>query len=349
MSINSAIQTKQQQVAAVYTACNAKGATMPASANQNLANLASTIDTISQGTPHNQTIQKWIRTESGGVVTYSRDAENVGSITAITSDKFYGNTTLVSAIMPDTVVSINDNAFRDCTRLRYLNLDKVTNIGNAAFMGCGLKRLIAPSLLTISNSAFRQSSVETVEAMGNVQVLSYGAFWACMSLSSVVLPSSITTIGSYAFTEDSNLISVSGLDSVTSVGQEAFMRCSKFSMDLNLPNLTTLDSGAFGFTAITKVLSLGNVTGIGASAFRDCPHLTSAILPSSLTSMDWGVFYNCWGLTSLTVNATTPPALASEAIPNNSNLVIYVPSASVSAYQSASGWSAYASKIQAIP
>lgn len=49
MSISSAIELKQQQVAAAYTACDAKGATMPAAGSQNLTNLASTIATISGG------------------------------------------------------------------------------------------------------------------------------------------------------------------------------------------------------------------------------------------------------------------------------------------------------------
>ena len=49
MSIASAISTKQTQVAACYTACNSKGATMPASGSQNLSNLASTIGTITVG------------------------------------------------------------------------------------------------------------------------------------------------------------------------------------------------------------------------------------------------------------------------------------------------------------
>ena len=49
MSIASAIAQKQQQVAAAYTACDEKGATMPAAANQNLTNLATTIGTIPTG------------------------------------------------------------------------------------------------------------------------------------------------------------------------------------------------------------------------------------------------------------------------------------------------------------
>lgn len=49
MSIASAIQNARTKIAAAYTACNNKGATMPSSGSQNLANLASTINTITGG------------------------------------------------------------------------------------------------------------------------------------------------------------------------------------------------------------------------------------------------------------------------------------------------------------
>lgn len=49
MSIASAIQSAQQKVAAAYTACNSKGATMPAAGSQNLSNLPATINSISTG------------------------------------------------------------------------------------------------------------------------------------------------------------------------------------------------------------------------------------------------------------------------------------------------------------
>lgn len=53
MSIASAISSAQTKVAAAYTACNDKGATMPAAGSQNLSNLASTISSIttSGGSP----------------------------------------------------------------------------------------------------------------------------------------------------------------------------------------------------------------------------------------------------------------------------------------------------------
>lgn len=62
------------------------------------------------------------------------------------------------------------------------------------------------------------------------------------------------------------------------------------------------------------------------------------------------VFQQCTALTSLTVNSITPPVLEDDSLlVSSEKCQIYVPAGSVSAYQSASGWSRYAGKIQAIP
>ena len=102
----------------------------------------------------------------------------------------------------------------------------------------------------------------------------------------------------------------------------------------------------FGLTSVT----IGNsVTSISNRMFYGCSGLTSIIIPSSVTSIGTNAFSECSGLTTLIVQATTPPTLNTGVLTGtNANLVIKVPSASVNAYKAASGWSDYASKIQAI-
>ena len=89
------------------------------------------------------------------------------------------------------------------------------------------------------------------------------------------------------------------------------------------------------------------LASIGAYAFAGCRSLTSITIPESVTSIGADAFWSCSSLTSVTINAVTPPTLGSRAMPSNVRN-IYVPTESVSAYQSASGWSSYASKISAI-
>ena len=67
-----------------------------------------------------------------------------------------------------------------------------------------------------------------------------------------------------------------------------------------------------------------------------------------LTNVGEYVFNYCVGLTSVTFKAVVPPTMTGDIALNYSSCPIYVPAASVNAYQTAPGWSSYASRIQAI-
>lgn len=103
---------------------------------------------------------------------------------------------------------------------------------------------------------------------------------------------------------------------------------------------------------LTSVTIPSSVTSIKSNAFRSCSLLPSIVIPSSVTSIgaDGTVFYECRSLKSITVESTTPPTIGSNTFSYTfSNLVIYVPAESVETYKTATNWSTYASRIQAIP
>lgn len=138
----------------------------------------------------------------------------------------------------------------------------------------------------------------------------------------------ITKIRSHAFFNCTSLTSIEIPNSVTSISEYVFYGCS------NLANVTIPSS----------------VTSIDYGAFYNCTSLSSITIPYTVTLISYSVFYNCTSLTSVTVKSSIPPTLGNTAFNNtNQSLVIYVPSGSVDAYKSDSGWSSYASKIQAIP
>ena len=103
-----------------------------------------------------------------------------------------------------------------------------------------------------------------------------------------------------------------------------------------------------GCTSLTSCTIGNSVTSIGNYAFRNCRSLTSIDIPSGVTSIGSNTFNGCSGLTSVTLNAVAPPTLGSQAF-YRTTCPIYVPAGSVEAYKAASGWSTYASRIQAIP
>ena len=132
-----------------------------------------------------------------------------------------------------------------------------------------------------------------------------------------------------------------------SIGSDAFSSCTALTS-------VTINSGSIGdgaFQGCTNLVNLTlneGITSIGRS-FISCSSLSSVIIPSSVTSIGTA-FASCTSLESVTVLSATPPTLNSSAFADTSaNLVIYVPVGSVDTYKSASGWSSYASKIQAIP
>lgn len=148
--------------------------------------------------------------------------------------------------------------------------------------------------------------------------------------------------------ELTNLESVVIGDCVTSIGYGAFQSCTSLASVTIPSGVTSISSNAFyNCRSLTNCTIGDNVTNIDYSAFRFCSSLTSIDIPSGVTSIGNHSFRGCSGLTSITVEATTPPALGSYAFDNTNNCPIYVPSESVSVYQSA--WSTYASRIQAIP
>lgn len=102
-------------------------------------------------------------------------------------------------------------------------------------------------------------------------------------------------------------------------------------------------------STVVEALIKRNVVEIGYGAFDNFQYLETVTIPDSVDTIGDYAFSNCSNLTSLTVKATYPPTLGSGVFTNtNSNLVIYVPAESVNDYKAASGWSDYASKIQAI-
>lgn len=165
-------------------------------------------------------------------------------------------------------------------------------------------------------------------------------------------------------------------DCVTEIGNGAFSGWSKVTGDLVIPDsVETIGDNAFKYcSGLTGNLVISDsVNNIGTYAFQWCSGFTGTLtLPTGLTEISAGIFYGCIGLTSITIGtdvttignnafdtcsklksiyckATTPPTLGNLVFYGTNNCPIYVPSESVDAYKSASGWSNYADRILPMP
>lgn len=147
---------------------------------------------------------------------------------------------------------------------------------------------------------------------------------------------------------------VSLLENTKWIGMHAFALCNYIDKIIIPPGLRFIDDEAFMGSSIPSITvpfdSGGQAFTIYERSFKDCTQLHTVDLPDNLTRIWNNCFEGCTALTSFTIRKTTPPTLDADVFLNaNPNMVIYVPSESVSAYQSAPNWSEHASKIQAIP
>lgn len=118
-----------------------------------------------------------------------------------------------------------------------------------------------------------------------------------------------------------------------------------------LAGVTKIDNYAFAWSfSLTSVTIPEGVRTIGMYAFLSCNALTGAEIPATVLEIDDSAFAGCSSLASITVLATTPPILGSDPFDSSvESFAIYVPAESVDTYKAASGWSSFASIIQAIP
>ena len=292
---------------------------------------------------------KWLATYSGGTTT----SAECGASSAITTGEI-NPTNLVAVEIGDCVTSIGDNAFKQCSGLTSIDIPSgVTSIGEAAFRSCSSLSsvTISDSVTTIGNQAFYKcTNLTSIDIPSGVTNIGTHAFSQCESLTSIDIPSGVTSINTYTFGYCTSLTSVTIPNTVTSIGDSVFLYCSGLT-SIEIPSgVTSIGGSAFSnCTRLTSIDIPDSVTSIGGAAFSSCSGITSCTIGSGVTSIGYNVLKYCSGLTSVTVNATTPPTLGSGAFVDTNDCPIYVPAASVNAYKAASGWSTYASRIQAIP
>lgn len=157
------------------------------------------------------------------------------------------------------------------------------------------------------------------------QSINSSACWHWKYLTSVTFSDSVTSIDSYAFS-DTSLETAHLPKNLLSIGT------SSFSYNSKLVSITIPDS----------------VESVGDFLFTACDNFTSVVFGSGIKSMGQNLFFQT-PINSVTVKSITPPSINNSFNLTPSTMTIYVPSESLNAYKTASGWSTYASQIQAIP
>jgi len=220
-----------------------------------------------------------------------RDMYNNKPVTAIGDNAFASYYRIYSITIPDSVISIGENAFNECR-----GLVNVYYKGDIASW-CGISGLCSlmsndeiPRILYING----EELVDELYIPDSVTSIGDYAFYGCRYLTSIIISEGVKTIGSDAFEKCFRLKSVTIPDSVTNIGSSAFSGCMNLT-DINIPkNVTRIENRVFeGCEELTSVNIPDGVTSIGDSAFSHCDSLTSVTIPKGVTIIGDSAFFYC--------------------------------------------------------
>ena len=253
---------------------------------------------------------------------------NIGdSVQRIPANFVSGCDVLTSITIPNSVTSIGNSAFEDCSSLTTLNFNAINcQDFNYYYL------------------PFRGTSLTTVNIGDSVQRIPANFVRGCSGLTSVSIPTGVTSIGNGAFNGCSGLTSITIPTGVTFIGNSAFNGCSGLTSVTIPTGVTSIENRAFyNCSGLTSVTIPNSVTSIGESAFSGCSDLTSVSIPTGVTSIGGGAFYGCNNLSSITSLAMTPPAISSNnEFPYPNICTVTVPCGSLEAYTASTCyWSVY--------
>ena len=272
----------------------------------------------------------------GNIVTLPNGANSYSGV-------FRNQINLTEVHLPETLTTIGSRCFESCSSLVNINLpSSITTISYSAFNGCTsleIEDLSLPNLTEIQTFAFNGVRITKISNLGKLTSLrdiswSENIFGDKTTLTSVNLPSTLTSVGNYVFNGYTNAEINCNNASITSLGSNAFYRAKKISnlntpkitkiayyafcnigsfddnFSLNAPNLTSIGTAAFSHSGIKKVENLGTITSLpngqwdstlqdNVGVFAKCKNLESCILPETLETIGSYAFIGCSALSGI--------------------------------------------------
>lgn len=150
---------------------------------------------------------------------------------------------LKSLIIPDSISSINHNAFSNC-KIRELYIAEGSKEVTSEMIVCRRtleKVIISDTVTSIGELAFEGcTGLTSIEIPNSITSIGRRAFWLCTGLTDVTIPNNVISIGERAFDRCTGLINITISNSVVSIGNSAFSGC----LNLSGVHIKILQSGA---------------------------------------------------------------------------------------------------------
>ena len=227
---------------------------------------------------------------------------------------FHSCNGLTRVIIPENVKSIGKNAFYYCRNLKNITIYAKNMDGFSAddsvFSGAGssgIQVVFGNTVECIPAGMFRGCYLTSVIIPESVTSIGSCAFLGCNKLNNIEIPNRVTQIGSSAFSGCSGLTSIDIPNSVTSVGRSAFSNCTGLTSAVISNSMTNIAESTFaGCASLTSITIPEGITNIGSLAFSGCKGLTSAKIPESILSIGSDAFADCDALQDIYFGSTEP-------------------------------------------
>ena len=148
---------------------------------------------------------------------------------SIGKDAFRYCTKLTQLKVPPTVKIIEYEAFLGCSDLggiNFANESRIQRIGKLAFSGCRELKNVNVAVKEIEKYAFQYcSKLIEVKLQEGLLTIGDGAFYKCVALNRVELPSTVKEIGEHAFLDCTNIEEVIFPKGLVKIGKASFCGC----------------------------------------------------------------------------------------------------------------------------
>jgi len=186
----------------------------------------------------------------------------------------FGSSKPQRIIIPDSVVNIDDDAFKNFVDLKSVELGAgIKTIGNRAFMGC--------------------SNLDDIYIPNGVISIGEEAFSQCDTIRWLIIPDSVSYIGERAFSECKNLEHLEIGNGITTINDNTFSTCKNLIYVKISNSVTDIGFGAFSDCNIRYLVIPEGVEYIKTAAFSWNTKMSEVKLPKSLKCVEQTAFCKC--------------------------------------------------------